>query len=78
VTGGSFNPNGCATPANCDTTLGFIASVFGPTAQYSCETGVGSCTFFFTYHAEEQGLLFHHWINASSDVGGNRGDIAST
>jgi len=81
VTGGNFNPSGCATPANCDTTAGFIANVFGPTAQYSCVSGPGSCTFFFNYHAphaDEQGLLFHHWINASADVGGNRGDIAST
>ena len=57
---------------------GFIAHVFGPGAAYTCSTGVGACSFFFTYQANGQGLKFHHWINASSDLGGNRGDIATS
>jgi hypothetical protein len=44
----------------------------------SCISGVGTCSFFFTYQANDQGLTFHHWINASTDLGGNRGDIATS
>jgi hypothetical protein len=77
VTGGAFNAHGCDVAAACSTTAGFIAAVFGPGAQFSCVTGVGQCSFFFGYRANDQGLLFHHWINASPDLGGNRGDIAT-
>ena len=76
VTGGTFNEHGCDA-GGCDTTSGFIAHVFGAGASYSCVSGVGACSFFFTYRAGDQGLKFHHWINASPDLGGNRGDIAT-
>ena len=33
-------------------------------------------TFFFHYSAGDQGLVEHEWKNASSDRGGNHGDIA--
>ncbi|HKV31616.1 MAG TPA: hypothetical protein VJT14_11440 [Candidatus Dormibacteraeota bacterium] len=79
VTGGTYNPNGCrATPGACDTTSGFVLAVFGPSAKYTCVDGGGSCSFFFGYFAPRQGLKSHIWINASPDLGGNRGDIAST
>ena len=78
VTGATFyHPNACNTPGTCNTTAGFVASVFGPTAKYSCSTGPGACSFFFGYYAPDQGLTYHVWINASSDLGGNRGDIAT-
>ena len=77
TTTGIFNKHGCDS-GGCDSTAGFIAHVFGPGAAYTCSTGVGACSFFFTYQANGQGLKFHHWINASTDLGGNRGDIATS
>jgi hypothetical protein len=77
TTTGIFNKHGCDS-GGCDSTAGFIAHVFGPGAAYTCTTGVGACSFFFTYQANGQGLKFHHWINASTDLGGNRGDIATS
>ena len=78
VTGATtYNAHGCDTPGVCNTTAGFVAAVFGPAAQYSCLSGVGSCSFWFGYHASDQGLKYHVWINASPDLGGNRGDIAT-
>jgi hypothetical protein len=73
-----YNPNGCNTPGQCNTTSGFVAGVFGPAAEYGCISGPGQCSFFFGYFARDQGLKYHWWINASSDLGGNRGDIATT
>jgi len=35
-------------------------------------------TFFFHYSAGDQSLVEHEWKNASSDRGGNHGDIRST
>ena len=78
VTGGTYNPNGCNVPGACSTTTGFIAAVFGPTATYSCQTGPGACSFYFSYSASDQGLIYRHWVNASDDLGGNRGDIATS
>jgi hypothetical protein len=60
--------------ANCDTTT-FIDTHFTP-----CY-GAGFCsatTFFFDYAAGDQGLLYHDWKNASTDRGGNSGDIANS
>jgi hypothetical protein len=73
----AYNPNGCDTPGACDTTSGFVLAVFGPGAQYGCVSGPGSCSFFFGYTARDPRLIFRHWINASPDLGGNRGDIAT-
>ncbi len=72
VTGGSYNPNGCDVPAACSTTSDFILSVFGPTAAYSV------VTFYFDYRAHGEGLKYRHWTNASANLGGNLGDIASS
>ena len=80
VTGGTLNPAGCDVAADCaSSTTGFIVAVFGPAAQYSCLSGVGTCSFYFAYHANgDQDLAFHNWVNASDDLGGNRGDIATS
>jgi hypothetical protein len=72
-----YNPQGCNTPGACNTTSGFVRAVFGAGAQYGCVSGPGACSFFFGYGSRDQRLIFHHWINASPDLGGNRGDIAS-
>lgn len=61
------------TNANCDT-MTFIDTHFTP-----CY-GLGTCsanTFFFSYNANGQCLIEHHWQNASADRGGNSGDIKS-
>jgi hypothetical protein len=73
----AYNQNGCDTPGACNTTSGFVLAVFGPGAEYGCVSGPGSCSFFFAYRANGRKLLFRHWINASPDLGGNRGDIAT-
>lgn len=82
VTGGSFNPAGDCGTGEC-TTATFIATHFGPTATYSCFTGVpNDCKFSFEYEAHDQGLLFHHWKNQDKRplVAGdeNKGDIANS
>jgi hypothetical protein len=59
--------------ASC-TTAGFIDSHFTPLC-YPATCGV--TTFFFHYSAGAQLLVEHEWKNASSDRGGNHGDIRS-
>jgi hypothetical protein len=66
VTGGTFNPNAVCTAATCGTTGAFVATVFGGGASYDVPT------FAFHYNASNCG----DWMNASTDRGGNRGDIA--
>lgn len=65
VTGGTFNPSATCSATTCDTTAGFIATVFGPSATYDVPT------FEFHYSAGRNG----EWKNASADRGGNHGDI---
>ncbi len=70
VTGGTFDPNAtCPTPC---TGAGFVPAFFGAGASWNVDT------FSFNYHALDQGLSFRHWVNASENRGGNRGDIASS
>lgn len=76
VSGGTYNPNGCSSAAACNTTSGFVTAVFGTGAAFTCLTGVGACSFSFRYHAKDH-ILFREWTNASNDLGGNRGDIAT-
>ena len=71
VTGGSYTPSGCNIPTACNTTAGFMLAVFGKTAY-------DVTSFFFDYRASGQGLIHNHWVNASADLGGNHGDIASS
>jgi len=79
VSGGTYTPNGCkAATADCTTTSGFILAVFGPAATYSCLTSGGASSFFFDYKGHGHELIYRHWINASDDLGGNRGDIATS
>lgn len=82
VTSGTFDANGCtATLAACTTTQGFLAAVFGVAgpATFTCNVGP-SCGFKFEYSAGDQGLLFHHWEDASNSSGAEifKGDIANT
>lgn len=64
-------------PSPCDTTAGFIVAVFGTSARFACTTGPGLCSYRFNYRADDQGLIYREWQNASEDQGGNRGDIAN-
>jgi hypothetical protein len=64
-----------ATPDNsdCDTAT-FINNHFAPCYPVTCTV----TTFFFHYAAGDQNLIQHEWKNASSDRGGNSGDIRSS
>jgi hypothetical protein len=80
VSGGRFNPAGCAT-ANCTTTSGLIAATFGAGAAFTCLSGApATCTFAFEYAAGAQGLLFHHWEDRNDKTGTEefKGDIATS
>ena len=71
----SFDPhcNGATmTDTGCDTTT-FINTHFTACYPVSCSV----TTFFFHYAAGGQGLIINEWKNASSDRGGNHGDIRS-
>lgn len=71
VTGGTFNP-AATCESGCDTTAGFVATVYGAPATYNVTS------FGFEYHANGPGLVQRHWRNASADQGGNGGDIRSS
>jgi hypothetical protein len=71
VSGGTFNPE-ASCKSGCDTTAGFIHTVYGPAATYAIPS------FGFTYHANGHHLLQRTWHNASADQGGNSGDIRSS
>jgi hypothetical protein len=66
VSGGTYNSAATCTAANCGTTAGFVATVYGASATYDVPT------FFFGYATRCNGW----WINASANLGGNRGDIS--
>jgi hypothetical protein len=55
------------------TTAGFVNSHFTPCYQGTCS----ATTFFFHFSAGDQQLVEHEWKNASTDRGGNHGDIRS-
>lgn len=67
VTGGTFNPHAKCTSSTCDTTAGFIQTVYGPSATFT----IG--TFELNYYTQNNGA----WHNASTNRGGNQGDITS-
>ena len=73
ITSGTYNPAGCAVPKACDTTTKFIQVVFG-----QLRDAYNVTTFYFDYRAHDQGLIYTHWINASANLRGNHGDIASS
>ena len=76
VSGGTYNPNGCAT-GDCTSLAGFLAAVF-PGGSLGCGPS-GVCKFGFEYAAGDQNLLYHHWADVSDKTGADlfRGDIAS-
>lgn len=71
VSGGTFDP-AATCEAGCDTTAGFVSTVYGAAATYDIPS------FAFDYHANGPGLLARDWHNASADQGGNTGDIRSS
>ena len=71
VSHGAFNPN-ATCDSGCDTTKGFVATVYGAAATYDIPS------FGFTYHANGPGLIQREWRNASADQGGNGGDIRTS
>ena len=73
VTGGTFNAGATCDELTCNTTTRFVATVYGAAATFT--TGP---SFKFTYHANGPDLIDRDWQNASSDQGGNTGDIRST
>jgi hypothetical protein len=71
VTSSTYHPETAACAYPCESTDVFLASVFGPV--YTRD----DYAFAFNYRARHQGLVYHHWRNASCNRGGNRGDIQS-
>ncbi len=71
VSNGSFNPS-ATCDSGCNTTAGFVATVYGPAATYDVPS------FGFTYHANGPDLIQREWHNASADQGGNSGDIRTS
>src|SRR6266849_7387516 len=59
VSKGTFNPN-ATCESGCETTAGFVASVYGSTT-YDIPS------FGFTYHATGPDLIQREWHNASAD-----------
>jgi hypothetical protein len=72
VTGGSYNPNAQCSESACNSTAGFVSTVYGSTATSNVTT------FDLTYHGNGPGLIQRAWTNASADQGGNSGDIRSS
>jgi hypothetical protein len=68
ITGGTFNPN-ATCPADCGFTDVWIATFFGPSATFSCNTDSAKCSFNYQYHARHQGLKFHHWYDLGKGAG---------
>ena len=69
VTGGTYNPNG-GCPAPCTGTE-FVLFHFGVGATWDTPT------WWFLYYSGDPTLKYRIWQNASPDLGGNRGDIAT-
>jgi hypothetical protein len=72
VSGGTYNPSADCTQSTCDTTAGFVATVYGSSATDNVTS------FGLTYHGNGPGLIQREWTNASADQGGNSGDISSS
>ena len=69
VTGGTFDKDATCTGADCGFTDVFLATLFGPTAQFSCFTNSADCKFNFNYVAKKQPLLFRHWQDKGTGAG---------
>jgi hypothetical protein len=83
VTSSTYDPTGCAAAgADCSTTQGFLAAVFGLapfSPAFTCNAGFAGCDFNFEYHSSDQSLQYHHWQDKSDNHGGEKfvGDIAN-
>jgi hypothetical protein len=83
VTGGTFNPSATCSANPCTQSV-FIATFFGPTATFSCQTSSSDCKFKYDYHAKKrQNLLRRHWQDRGTGAGTFlherfKGDIADT
>jgi len=70
VTGGTFDKNATCTGTDCGFTDVFLATFFGPNAQFSCWTNSTDCKFNFNYTAaKHQELLFRHWQDKGKGAG---------
>ena len=84
VTSSSYNPAGCAAAsADCSTTQGILAAVFGLaplSSAFTCNAGFAGCDFNFEYHSSDQSLQYHDWQDKSDNHGGEKfvGDIANS
>ena len=67
ITGGTFHPN-ASCPANCGFTDVWIATFFGPGAQFSCELNSRDCRFDFEYDASRR-LRWRHWSDKGTGAG---------
>jgi hypothetical protein len=82
ITGGTFNPN-ATCPADCGFTDVWIATFFGPSAQFSCFDNSRDCKFDYHYHAARgQALKYRNWYDKGKGAGTFlkerfRGDIAN-
>jgi hypothetical protein len=70
VSGGTFDPKAKCTPSACNTTAGFVKTIYGPSATFA----TGFTFFEFNYYTRENGS----WHNASANHGGNQGDITGS
>jgi hypothetical protein len=83
VTNSTYDPAGCdAAGADCQTTQGFLAAVFGLapfSSAFTCNAGYDGCVFNFEYHSSDQSLQYHAWLDKSDNHGGEMfvGDIAN-
>jgi hypothetical protein len=69
VTGGTFNPN-ATCPADCGFTDVWIATFFGPSAQFSCLGNSKDCKFNFHYRGNRgQGLKYKNWYDKGKGAG---------
>jgi hypothetical protein len=83
VTSSTYNPSGCAAAgADCSTTQGFLAAVFGLapySSAFTCNAGFAGCDFNFEYHSSDTSLQIRDWQDKSDNHGGEKfvGDIAN-
>ena len=82
ITGGTFDPN-ATCPADCGFTDVWIATFFGPSAQFSCFSDSPNCKFDYHYRAaKKQNLKYRNWYDKGKGAGTFlkerfRGDIAN-
>ena len=81
ISGGTFAP-GAVCPSDCGFTDVFIATFFGPDAQFSCESDSPDCAWSFEYSSGAPKLRFRLWSDKGTGAGTLvkerfSGDIAS-